>query len=85
MARTEGWAAGLRLVTLALQHNTTAAAAEQFLTTFTGGHRHVVEHVHHLGQQRGRRDSETRVLHVVRVGGVAIAELARAALRRVFL
>jgi LuxR family maltose regulon positive regulatory protein len=43
--RTEGWAAGLRLVALALQHNTTAAAAEQFLTTFTGGHRHVVEYL----------------------------------------
>jgi len=43
--RTEGWAAGLRLIALALQHNTTAAAAEQFLATFTGGHRHVVEYL----------------------------------------
>jgi LuxR family maltose regulon positive regulatory protein len=43
--RTEGWAAGLRLVALALQHNTAAPAAEQFLATFTGGHRHVVEYL----------------------------------------
>jgi len=43
--RTEGWAAGLRLVALALQHNAAAPAAEQFLTTFTGGHRHVVEYL----------------------------------------
>jgi hypothetical protein len=33
-------------------------------------HRHLVEHVHHLGQQRRRGDGEARVLHVVRVGGV---------------
>ena len=39
-------------------------------------HRHLVEQVHHLGQQRRRRDGEARVLHVVRVGGVAVAELA---------
>ena len=39
-------------------------------------HRHVVEQVHHLGQQCRRRNGEARALHVVRVGGVAIAELA---------
>ena len=38
-------------------------------------HRHLVEQVHHLGQQRRSRDGEARVLHVVRVGGVGTAEL----------
>ena len=38
-------------------------------------HRHLVEQVHHLGQQRRSRDCEARVLHVVRVGGVGTAEL----------
>jgi len=38
-------------------------------------HRHLVKQVHHLGQKRRCRDGEARVLHVVRVGGVAVAEL----------
>ena len=37
-------------------------------------HRHLVDHVHHLGQQRGRGDGEARVLHVVRVGRVVAAQ-----------
>ena len=40
-------------------------------------HRHVVEQVHHLGQQRRRGDGEARVLHVVRVGGVVAAQRAQ--------
>ena len=40
-------------------------------------HRHCVEQVHDLGQQRRRRDGEARVLHVVRVGGVVAAERAQ--------
>ncbi len=37
----------------------------------------MVEQVHHLREQRRGRDGETRVLHVVRVSRVAIAQLAR--------
>jgi hypothetical protein len=40
-------------------------------------HRHLVEQVHHLGQQRRRGDGEARVLHVVRVGGVVAAQRAQ--------
>ena len=40
-------------------------------------HRHLVDQVHDLGQQRGRGDGEARVLHVVRVGGVVAAERAQ--------
>ena len=40
-------------------------------------HRHAVNHVHDLGEQRGRGDGEARVLHVVRVGGVVAAERAQ--------
>ncbi len=43
--RTEGWVAGLRLVALALQNRTDAVAAEQFLTSFSGEHRHVFEYL----------------------------------------
>ena len=40
-------------------------------------HRHVVEQVDDLGQQRRRGDGEARVLHVVGVGGVVAAERAQ--------
>ena len=40
-------------------------------------HRHVVDHVHDLGEQRGRGDGEPRVLHVMRVGRVVAAERAQ--------
>ena len=40
-------------------------------------HRHLVEEVDHLGQERGRGDGEARVLHVMRVGGVVAAERAQ--------
>ena len=40
-------------------------------------HRHAVNHVHDLGEQRGRGDGEARVLHVVRVGGVVAADVAQ--------
>jgi LuxR family maltose regulon positive regulatory protein len=43
--RAEGWVAGLRLVALALQHKTEPPALEPLLTTFTGGHRHVIEYL----------------------------------------
>lgn len=43
--RTVGWVTGLRLLALALQHPTEPSAIEQFLTTFTGGHRHVIAYL----------------------------------------
>ena len=43
-AHTEGWAAGLRLATLALQGRQ-AVEIEQFLTTFAGSHRHVLDYL----------------------------------------
>lgn len=43
--RTEGWAAGLRLVALALQRRRGAEDVRQFLGTFGGGHRHVLEYL----------------------------------------
>ena len=43
--RTEGWVAGLRLITLALHSRSNAAEAEEFLATFSGGHRYVLEYL----------------------------------------
>lgn len=43
--RTEGWAAGLHLVALALQGKRGEQEINQFLATFTGGHRHVLEYL----------------------------------------
>ena len=40
-------------------------------------HRHLVDHVHDLGQQRRRGDGESRVLHVMRVGGIIAAQRAQ--------
>jgi LuxR family maltose regulon positive regulatory protein len=42
---TEGWAAGLRLVALALQARKDPAQADQFLATFSGSHRPVVDYL----------------------------------------
>src|SRR5215472_14942690 len=42
-SRLEGWVTGLRLVTLALQGRTTQPEVEQSLSTFSGGHRHLLE------------------------------------------
>ena len=44
-ARTEGWVAGLRLVALALQGRQEPQEVEQFLTTFAGSHRHILEYL----------------------------------------
>lgn len=44
-AQTEGWAAGLRLVALALEGKRDPSAIEQFLASFSGGHRHVIEYL----------------------------------------
>ena len=44
-ARTEGWAAGLRLVALALEGREDPAATAQFLATFSGEHRHILEYL----------------------------------------
>ncbi len=44
-AQTEGWAAGLRLVTLALEGKRDPSAIEPFLTSLSGGHRHVIEYL----------------------------------------
>ncbi|HET8845288.1 MAG TPA: hypothetical protein VFN35_27695, partial [Ktedonobacteraceae bacterium] len=43
--RTEGWIAGLRLLTLALQGRRTALEIEQVLATFTGSHQHILEYL----------------------------------------
>jgi LuxR family transcriptional regulator, maltose regulon positive regulatory protein len=44
-ARTEGWVAGLRLLTLALQGRKDPRELEQMLVTFTGSHRHILEYL----------------------------------------
>lgn len=43
--RTEGWAAGLRLMALALQGRSDVKEVEEFLATFSGGHRYVLEYL----------------------------------------
>lgn len=43
--RTEGWGAGLRLVLLALQRRGETGNIEQFLATFTGSHREVMDYL----------------------------------------
>ena len=43
--RFEGWAAGLRLLTLALQGHQNSREIEQALTTFSGGHQHILEYL----------------------------------------
>ncbi len=43
--RTEGWAAGLRLITLALHDRSDQTEIEEFLATFSGGHRYVLEYL----------------------------------------
>lgn len=44
-AHTEGWVAGLRLVALALQGRQEPQEIEQFLATFAGSHRHILEYL----------------------------------------
>ncbi len=44
-ARTEGWAAGLRLVALALEGRQKPTETEQFLATLAGEHRHILEYL----------------------------------------
>jgi len=44
-AKTEGWAAGLRLIALALHHPAVALDADQWLTTFSGGLRSVLDYL----------------------------------------
>ncbi len=43
--RTEGWAAGLRLVALALQSRRYSEETEQFIQEFSGGHRYVADYL----------------------------------------
>jgi LuxR family maltose regulon positive regulatory protein len=43
--RTEGWVAGLRLITLALRDRSNAQEAEEFLAKFSGGHLYVLEYL----------------------------------------
>ena len=43
--RTEGWAAGLHLMALALQGRSDVKEVEEFLTTFSGGQRYVLEYL----------------------------------------
>ncbi len=40
-------------------------------------HGHVVEQVHHLGQERGRGNGEARVLHVLGIGRAVAAQVAQ--------
>ncbi len=44
-AETEGWAAGLRLVALAAEGKKDPPAIERLLTSFSGGHRQVIEYL----------------------------------------
>ncbi len=44
-ARTEGWAAGLRLVALALEGRQKPTETEQFLATLAGEQRHILEYL----------------------------------------
>ncbi|MEO8970736.1 MAG: LuxR C-terminal-related transcriptional regulator [Ktedonobacteraceae bacterium] len=44
-ARTEGWAAGLRLLALALQGRKDPADLDSMLVSFTGSHRHILEYL----------------------------------------
>lgn len=43
--RVEGWAAGLRLLTLALQEHRNPQEIEQTLATFSGSHQHILEYL----------------------------------------
>jgi LuxR family maltose regulon positive regulatory protein len=43
--QTEGWPAGLRLITLARHDRSGTRQAEEFLATFSGGHRYVLEYL----------------------------------------
>lgn len=43
--RVEGWAAGLRLLALALQGYRSAGEIEQALATFSGSHQHILEYL----------------------------------------
>jgi LuxR family maltose regulon positive regulatory protein len=43
--RIEGWAAGLRLLTLALQGRRDAREIEDMLATFSGSHQHILEYL----------------------------------------
>jgi LuxR family maltose regulon positive regulatory protein len=43
--RTEGWAVGLRLLAFALQGKEDPQEIEHMVTTFTGGHRHILEYL----------------------------------------
>jgi LuxR family maltose regulon positive regulatory protein len=44
-ARTEGWIAGLHLAVLALQKRQEPQVIEQFIATFAGSHRHILEYL----------------------------------------
>lgn len=44
-ARTEGWVTGLHLVALTLQTRCKPDAIEQFVDTFSGSHRHILEYL----------------------------------------
>lgn len=44
-ARNEGWPAGLRLVVLALEGKRNPEAIDDFVASFSGGHRHVSEYL----------------------------------------
>ena len=44
-ARTEGWAAGLQFAALALQGNRGKSAQSEFIASFTGSHRFVLDYL----------------------------------------
>lgn len=45
LEKTEGWPAGVRLVTLAMQGQPSPAQAEQFIDSFNGEHRYVLDYL----------------------------------------
>lgn len=58
--RTEGWIAGLQLAALALQHRVRTSPAEQAVavaTTFSGGHRYVIDYL--AGEILSRQSDDT--------------------------
>ncbi|HTP11542.1 MAG TPA: LuxR C-terminal-related transcriptional regulator, partial [Anaerolineae bacterium] len=59
--RTEGWAAGLRMIALALHapRRSDVKEAEEFLATFSGGHRYVLEYL--VGEVIGTQSEAVQV------------------------
>jgi LuxR family transcriptional regulator, maltose regulon positive regulatory protein len=65
--RTEGWAAGLQLAALALQairqRGETASALSDFIRSFSGGHRHVMDYLSDEVLKRQSPEIQAFLLH----------------------